>query len=780
MRNIGRRDFLKAAPAVTGAMALAANVEGAVVEQAQAAAGKTPRLADTAYTTADYPLQAIPYFDVAVTDRFWKKKIDTNAAVTIPFEVQKLIETERRLSGNVLEAAILSLRTHPNQRLQAQVDERIAQLRNERWNGNNGFEVAAAYYMTTGRRDLLENATAAAWRLYDEFQASDPPFSGGERDAINCIQLYRATRDRKHLDLAKHYLDIRGRADSVNRSRHNQSYAPVLEQREAVGHAVNCASLMVSLADVGVLTGIDAYLEASRQMWRDVVERKMYVTGGVGVTGNEGFGEPYALPNLSAYSETCAVLMFMTLNHRLFLATGDSRYVDVMERGMYNNAVDGVSTSGDRFFYVNRLASAGDGRDSRWARASLECCPPNLVRFLASMPGLIYAKDARDTVYVNLYIASKASFQVGGQQMRLALESDMPWAGASRLTVSASSPVNTSIKLRIPGWARERPVPSSLYAYSERRDSTVAIDVNGAAVSAAPDAMGYVSVDREWKDGDVVRITLPVEARRVLADQRVKHDVRRVAIERGPIVYCAEWPDVDGGRVLDLQIDRDAPLTTSMDDRLDGGAVLVRTQARSLTKPSATAKPLTLVPYYLWANRGAGEMAVWLSTAGYAIGDIGPAGGYIFFENKNYEADGWRYLEAAPFDQSAGAKWGCFRRAIAGARATAIGGGRQNTIDILHECTDSGVAAALCANLDVYGVRGWFLPSRDELAMMYRNLKSAGLGDFRDGGLVDNVSYWTSSQESADMSHHIDFADGGRQHYDDKDFPRRVRAIRQI
>jgi len=299
-------------------------------------------------------------------------------------------------------------------------------------------------------------------------------------------------------------------------------------------------------------------------------------------------------------------------------------------------------------------------------------------------------------------------------------------------------------------------------------------------VSAAPDAMGYVSVDREWKDGDVVRITLPVEARRVLADQRVKHDVRRVAIERGPIVYCAEWPDVDGGRVLDLQIDRDAPLTTSMDDRLDGGAVLVRTQARSLTKPSAAAKPLTLVPYYLWANRGAGEMAVWLSTAGYAIGDIGPAGGYIFFENKNYEADGWRYLEAAPFDQSAGAKWGCFRRAIAGARATAIGGGRQNTIDILHECTDSGVAAALCANLDVYGVRGWFLPSRDELAMMYRNLKSAGLGDFRDGGLVDNVSYWTSSQESADMSHHIDFADGGRQHYDDKDFPRRVRAIRQI
>src|SRR5262249_25504399 len=218
--------------------------------------------------------------------------------------------------------------------------------------------------------------------LYDEFVAKNPPFSGGERDAINCVQLYRATHDTAHLDLAKHYLDIRGLETSVNRSRHNQSYKPVLEQTEAVGHAVNCASLMVSLVDVGVLTGIRAYVDAAERMWNDVVSRKLYVTGGVGTTGNEGFGEPYVLPNISAYAETCAVLMFMTLNHRLFLATGDAKYIDVMERGMYNNALSGVATSGDRFFYVNRLASAGDGRDARWQRASLECCPPNLVRFL--------------------------------------------------------------------------------------------------------------------------------------------------------------------------------------------------------------------------------------------------------------------------------------------------------------------------------------------------------------------------------------------------------------
>ena len=187
-----------------------------------------------------------------------------------------------------------------------------------------------------------------------------------------------------------------------------------------------------------------------------------------------------------------------------------------------------------------------------------------------------------------------------------------------------------------------------------------------------------------------------------------------------------------------------------------------------------------LVPYCLWANRGAGEMSVWLSTAGYAIGDIGPAGGFIFYENPTHAADGWRYLEAAPFDQSAGAKWGCFRRLIDGARGTAIGTGRQNTADMMAACTDPGSAAQLCSTLSLNGVAGWFLPSRDELVLMYRNLKAAGTGGFRDAGLPDNVSYWASSQQTADMSVHVDFADLGRVHGDDKDFPRRVRAIRMI
>jgi len=197
-----------------------------------------------------------------------------------------------------------------------------------------------------------------------------------------------------------------------------------------------------------------------------------------------------------------------------------------------------------------------------------------------------------------------------------------------------------------------------------------------------------------------------------------------------------------------------------------------------MTHPSMPPQPIRLIPYYLWANRGAGEMSVWLPTREYEPGDIGPAGGFIFYKNPNSAADGWRYLEAAPVDQSAGAKWGCFRRALTGARGTAVGAGKKNTEEMLAACPERGTAAELCANYSLNGVRGWFLPSRDELALMYRNLKAAGAADFRDEGLADNWSYWSSSQVSADMAHHIDFPDAGRQHYDDKDFPRRVRAIR--
>jgi DUF1680 family protein len=774
--HLNRRDFLKAAPAAAGLLACVDSLaEGA---RRSADPGEI-KISATPYTpVSDYPIQPKDLSDVTLGDHFWKPKVATNTEVTIPFEVRKLLETERALRGNVLEAAIVSLRTHPDQTLQGQVDAAVRAMTLRPDRGNSDFEVAAAYYNATGKRDLLDPAIKAAAALYDDFRLNDPPFSGGERDAINCVQLYRVTHDKKHLDLAKHYLDIRGLENSVNRSRHNQSYKPVLDQGEAVGHAVNCVSLMVSLSDVGVLTGLKEYFDAAERMWLDIVSRKMYITGGVGSTGNEGFGEPCALPNISAYSETCAVLMFITLNHRMFLATGDGKYIDVMERGMYNNAIDGVSASGNRFFYVNRLASAGDGRDLRWERASLECCPPNLVRFLASMPGFIYAQDPTGAIYVNLYVSSDVSFRVGGQDVALSVQSEMPWGGKSMIVVSTREEVQGAIKLRIPGWARNQPVPSALYSYTAKIDRQPTVSVNKTSVSAVPDQAGYVTLDRRWTNGDVIDIEFPMEIRKVVADSRVRENRSRIAIERGPMVYCAEWPETEGGHVLDLLFDATRQMTASGEKAPFDGVTVIHTAARRMSQPPSPVRPMALIPYHLWANRGPGEMSVWLSTAEYAVGDTGPAGGLIFYINANSATDGWRYLEAAPVDQSAGARWGCFRTVIAGARGTIIGTGRQNTRDMLAACTEPGTAADLCANYRLNGVSGWFLPSRDELALMYRNLKAADAGDFRDGGVADNFTYWTSSQHTADMAAHIDFADNGRQHSDDKDFPRRVRAIR--
>jgi DUF1680 family protein len=774
--DIPRRDFLKATPAAAAILAVA-------VQSPDDAPAQTPypHIGAQRYTpTEDYPIRAKRFSEVVLKDGFWRPKVEINANVTIPMLVQRAAES-RGLNRNVLEAAIYSLQTHPNAHLQAQVEERVralVQAAGEReGNSNSGFEVAVAYYQATGKRDLLDAALATAQRLYDDFRVNRPPFSGGERDATNCLQLYRVTHDRKHLDLAKHYLDIRGLDNSVNRSRHNQSYRPVLEQSEAVGHAVNGVTLMVSLADVGVLTGLQPYLTAAQRMWSDAVSRKLYVTGGVGATGNEGFGEPYVLPNVSAYAETCAVLMFMTLNHQLFLASGDSKYIDVLERGLYNNALSGVSAAGNRFFYVNRLASAGDRRDTRWERASLECCPPNLVRFLASMPGYIYAQDAR-AIYVNLYVSSEASFKIGGSDLKLSLESELPWGGKSALTIASKDEVRGGIKLRVPGWARNQPAPGGLYAYADRRTTPTTVAINGRSVPAVPDRLGYITLDRVWRNGDRIDIGFPVEVRKVIAHERVRENRGRIAVERGPIVFCAEWPECPDGAALDLRFDANAELTPRFARELFGGVTVIETAARSLKNPSAPATAVRLIPYYLWANRGAGQMSVWLSTREYQPGDVGPAGGLIFYLSPDYAASGWRYLEAAPFDQSAGARWGCFRRAIEGARGTAVGTGKQNTADILAACTEPGTAAALCANLDLNGFRDWFLPSRDELALMYANLMASGVSDFGTRGIADNFSYWTSSQQTADMANHIDFADLGRLHYDDKDYPRRARAIR--
>ena len=782
--KLNRRRFLKTASATVGMFAC--GTEATAENMAATLQQATPAiLSGESYKAgADYTIQAKKFTEVKLTDTFWLPKMKRNAEVTIPFEIQKFEERERPIENNVLEGAIYSLETYPDSRMQAQVNDAVAQIKAAEADGattrNDMFEVAVAYYEATGKRDLLDTSIAIANRIYEIQLKDDPPFSGGERDAISCLQLYKATHDKKYLDLAKHYLDIRGRADSTDRSRHNQSYKPVLEQDEAVGHAVNGVTLMVSLVEVGMLTGLKEYFDAAECLWNDTVKTKLYITGGVGSSGNEGFGPPYSLPNLSAYSETCAALMYATFNHKMFLATGDGKYIDVMERTMYNNVPDGVTYAGDHFFYVNRLASAGDGRDVRWDRASLECCPPNLVRFMASMPRYIYAQSG-DNIYVNLYVSSESTFRIDQQALSLSTNSEMPWGGKSKITIGQGAPVKATLKLRIPGWLGSQPVPSDLYAFMNPAAGDVTVALNGAMQQVKADNKGYVSLERTWKPGDVVDVSFPMEVRQIAGNSLIKANRGRMALSRGPIIFCAEWPDYKGGHVLTVLLDPKQEITASFDPDFFGGATILQAQARQISMPHSEVRPLKLIPYHLWANRGAGEMAVWLSKEDYAIGDIGPAGGIIFYVNKNYVKDGWRFLEAAPMDQSAGAPWGSFRVPLPGAYGTAVGTGRQNTADIVAACKTQGIAADLCANYSLHGVRDWFLPSEDELGLMYSNLVATKLIDFGLNGVPDNYGYWSSTQVTTDMARHRDFADNGnRSHYDDKDYPRRVRAIRSF
>ena len=333
---------------------------------------------------------------------------------------------------------------------------------------------------------------------------------------------------------------------------------PVLQQSEAVGHAVNCATLMVSLADVGVLTGLRPYLDAAQRMWTDAATRKMFVTGGVGTTGNEGFGEPYALPNISAYSETCAVLMFMTLNHRLFLATGDGEVHrragarDVQQRAV-GRVDDGQS------LLLRQSARERRRRTRRSAGSAPRSSAARRISFASSRrcPATSTRRTRRDAVYVNLYVSSRARFKVARKELSLAVESEMPWGGRSTSDGDVeATPTRASIKLRMPGWARNQPAPGSLYAYADALNKPMSIAVNGKRVTVGARPVRLCHDRPRVENWRLDRRSSSRWMRgRVVADTRVKDDRGRVAIERGPIVYCAEWPDCEGGGALDVLLD---------------------------------------------------------------------------------------------------------------------------------------------------------------------------------------------------------------------------------
>jgi uncharacterized protein len=400
-----------------------------------------------------------------------------------------------------------------------------------------------------------------------------------------------------------------------------QDHLPVLEQKEAVGHAVRAGYMYSAMADVGALAGDEAYVKALGTLWEDVVFRKMYLTGGLGARrDNEGYGEAYELPNLSAYAETCAAIAGAMWNHRMFLLHGDAKYLDVLERILYNGFLSGVSLDGERFFYPNPLAADGKrafnmrqkGR-SEWFDCS--CCPTNVVRFLPSVPGYVYGQRDGD-LFVNLFLAGKAELDVAGAKVTVQQETRYPWEGKVRIVLEPARPAELAVRVRIPGWAQGRPVPGDLYRYADAATPAFTVAVNGQPVKPELE-QGFAVLRRTWKRGDAIELDLPMPVRRVLSHDKVAANAGRVALERGPVVYCAEAVD-NGGRVFNLVLPDDAKLEARPRPDLLGGMTVLAGRALALHPAEDGRSVVTreqdfqAVPYYAWAHRGEGEMAVWL------------------------------------------------------------------------------------------------------------------------------------------------------------------------
>jgi hypothetical protein len=490
----------------------------------------------------------------------------------------------------------------------------------ELYNLGHLYEAAVAYYQATGKRRLLDVALKTADLLVATFGPGKRAiWPGHQITEMGLVKLYRVTGAQKYLDLAKFMLDVRGPDGDEGAGRqYNQSHQPVAEQAAAVGHAVRATYMYSGMADVAALTGDRSYLKASDAIWQDVVGKKIYITGGIGATGDgEAFGGDYDLPNMTAYNETCASIGNDYWNHRLFLLHAEAKYIDVMERTLYNGLISGVSLDGKSFFYPNPLESVGQHARSPWF--GVACCPSNITRFLASVPGYVYATQGR-TLFVNLYVAGTATVDglgAGGTPVRIVQDTKYPWDGLVRITLEPRAPGRFDVKVRIPGWARGEVVPSALYRFLEPVTAGPVIKVNGAAVPVTIER-GYVTIAREWQKGDTIAIDFEMPVRRIVANDLVEANRGRVALQRGPVVFAIEWPDNEGSRVRNLVLPDGSELRSEFRPDLLGGVQVVRAKGVGLSydaqgRVTRAERTLTAIPYALWANRGRGEMAVWLA-----------------------------------------------------------------------------------------------------------------------------------------------------------------------
>ena len=480
----------------------------------------------------------------------------------------------------------------------------------ELYNLGHMVEAAIAHYQATKSRKFLDIAIRYSDLVCKEVgpnpgQACVVP--GHQIAEMALAKLYLTTGDKKYLDEAKFLLDYRGK--TTIKQEYSQSHKPVVEQDEAVGHAVRAAYMYAGMADVAALTGDQDYVKAIDAIWDNIVTKKLYITGGIGATGNgEAFGKNYELPNMTAYCETCAAIGNVYVNHRLFLLHGESKYYDVLERTLYNGLISGVSLEGNGFYYPNPLESAGGYERKPWFGCA--CCPSNICRFIPSLPGYIYAVKENafkntPAVYVNLFLSNTSTLNVGGKKVRLSQTTDYPWSGDITLKIEENKAGEFWLNIRLPGWVYNQVVPSDLYTYADGKTPKFTVSVNNFQHQFFPSniesAGGYIAMGGKWKKGDVIKIHFDMEPRIVRANDQVEADRGMLCVERGPLVYCAEQPD----NTMDITEARISPQTKFKTGKTEIAGTPVATLI-------AEDKPLTLIPYYAWCHRGAGKMRVWL------------------------------------------------------------------------------------------------------------------------------------------------------------------------
>lgn len=624
--------------------------------------------------TGDYHIHPVSFTEVSVKDAFWSPRMETNQNITIPYTFQQCENTHRidnfviagglkkgyhrgyRFNDSdvykIIEGAAYSLQLNPNPKLEAYVDKIIGYIAaaqeedgylftaktamnpdnpsirvKDRWDNirddhelycvGHMYEAAVAYFQATGKRKLLDVAIKNAHLIDSVFGPQGLRFPPGHQEIeIGLTRLYRQTGEKRYLNLAKFFLDQRG--DSTGHKLYGeyaQDHMPVINQKKAVGHAVRAGYLFTGMADIAALTDNEDYITAISRIWEDVVSNKLYITGGIGASGgNEGFGGDYHLPNEDAYCETCAAIANAMWNHRLFLMTGDAKYMDIVERAVYNNILSGISMEGNRFFYPNRLASFNGTERAPWFGCA--CCPSNIVRFLPSIPGYAYGKTEKD-FYINLYISSSVKTRIGLHRVQLQQQSNYPWDGHILIKVNPEKIEKFTIHLRIPGWAEEKPVPGDLYRYNDPVKETILLTVNDTDYPLKIKD-GYARISRIWQIGDEIKLYLPMTSHKVIAHDSVKADLGRIALERGPIVFCAEGIDNPDKMVRHLILPKNAALSFRYQSKKLRGIQIIAAKGMSyhIDKNGHTEqRPVTInfIPYYAWAHRGKTPMAVWIA-----------------------------------------------------------------------------------------------------------------------------------------------------------------------